>query len=60
MKAMKSLLSIALLLGSAWAQAQTEVRLAVHKSFALPAEVLAKFEQDNKAKVSVIKVGSSN
>ncbi len=60
MKAMKSLLSIALLLGSAWAQAQTEVRLAVHKSFALPAEVLAKFEQDNKAKVSVIKVGSGN
>ncbi|MFD1244196.1 thiamine ABC transporter substrate-binding protein [Paralysiella testudinis] len=57
---MKSLLSIALLLGSAWAQAQTEVRLAVHKSFALPAEVLAKFEQDNKAKVSVIKVGSGN
>lgn len=40
--------------------AQTEVRLAVHGSFSLPKDVIAKFEQQNQAKVSVVKVGSGN
>ena len=35
----------------------TEVRLAVHKSFDLPQPLIAKFEQENHAKVNVIKVG---
>ena len=61
MKAVKLFLYAALLLcGSAWAQAQTEVRLAVHKSFSLPKSVLAKFEQEHNAKLTVIKVGSGN
>ena len=51
---------LAVLLLSLTAQAQTEVRLAVHKSFSLPPEVLAQFERKHDAKVSVIKVGSSN
>ncbi len=60
MKLAKTLALTLLLLGSAWAQAQTEVRLAVHKSFALPQPVLSKFEQDHKVKLSIIKVGSGN
>ena len=51
---------LAVLLLSLTAQAQTEVRLAVHKSFSLPPDVLAQFERKHDAKVSVIKVGSSN
>ncbi len=35
----------------------TEVRLAVHKSFDLPQPLITKFEQENHAKVNVIKVG---
>ena len=42
------------------ALAQTEVRLAVHKSFNLPKDAFAAFEHANDAKVSVIKVGSGN
>ena len=41
-------------------QAQTEVRLAVHKSFSLPKDAFADFERANDAKVSVIKAGSGN
>ena len=41
-------------------QAQTEVRLAVHKSFSLPKDTFAAFERANDAKVSVIKAGSGN
>ena len=41
-------------------QAQTEVRLAVHKSFSLPKDAFAVFERANDAKVSVIKAGSGN
>lgn len=48
----------ALLFGTA--QAQTEVRLAVHKSFSLPKDAFAAFEKANDAKVSVIKAGSGN
>lgn len=60
MNAVKMWLCTALLACSAWASAQTEVRLAVHKSFSLPKSVLAKFEQEHKAKITVIKVGSGN
>lgn len=45
---------------SAGAQAATEVRLAVHKSFSLPKDAFAAFEKAHDAKVSVIKVGSGN
>ncbi|MFV2030761.1 thiamine ABC transporter substrate-binding protein [Neisseria sp. S1] len=54
------LLGLSSLLFSLNGFAATEVRLAVHKSFSLPQEVLAKFEQENNAKVSIIKVGSGN
>ena len=36
--------ALALLLASANLYAQTEVRLAVHKSFSLPQSVIAQFE----------------
>jgi len=49
--------ALAFLLASANLSAQTEVRLAVHKSFSLPQSVLAQFEKANDAKVSVIKAG---
>ena len=52
--------AVALLLASANLYAQTEVRLAVHKSFSLPQSVIAQFEKANDAKVSVIKAGSGN
>ena len=52
--------ALALLLASANLYAQTEVRLAVHKSFSLPPSVIAQFEKANDAKVSVIKAGSGN
>ncbi|MDO4997836.1 MAG: thiamine ABC transporter substrate-binding protein [Neisseria sp.] len=42
------------------AAAQTEVRLAVHKSFSLPKGAFAAFEKANNAKVSVIEVGGGN
>lgn len=51
-------LGLCLLAWNAWAQ--TEVRLAVHKSFSLPKETIARFEQANDAKVVLIKAGSSN
>ena len=38
-------------------KAAVEVRLAVHKSFELPQPLIAKFEQENHAKVNIIKVG---
>ncbi|MDO5640474.1 MAG: thiamine ABC transporter substrate-binding protein [Neisseria sp.] len=47
-------------LASLAAFAQTEVRLAVHKSFSLPKEVLAQFEQEHNAKVAVVEAGSAN
>ena len=43
---------------NAWGQA--EVRLAVHKTFKLPKETIARFEKANDAKVSVITAGSGN
>ncbi|MCH4597305.1 thiamine ABC transporter substrate-binding protein, partial [Achromobacter xylosoxidans] len=52
--------ALTLLLASANLYAQTEVRLAVHKSFSLPQSVIAQFEKANDAKVSVIKAGSGN
>ena len=54
------LLGLAAVWFSFAAAAQTEVRLAVHKSFSLPKEVLAEFERANDAKVSVIEAGSAN
>lgn len=60
MKAGKWLIGVLCLLLSMVAQAQTEVRLAVHDSFALPKNVLAQFEHDNNVKLTVIKVGSGN
>lgn len=45
---------------SAYMQAQTEVRLAAHKSFSLPKGVIARFERENNAKVSVIQAGNAN
>ncbi|ULJ62687.1 thiamine ABC transporter substrate-binding protein [Wielerella bovis] len=54
-----TLLGLSIMLtASAWAK--TEVRLAVHDSYDLPKEVVAKFEQQNDAKVSVIKLGDGN
>ena len=38
-------------------KAAVEVRLAVHKSFELTQPLIAKFEQENHAKVNIIKVG---
>ena len=43
---------------NAWGQA--EVRLAVHKTFKLSKETIARFEKANDAKVSVITAGSGN
>jgi thiamine transport system substrate-binding protein len=60
MKAGKWLIGALCMLAAVWAQAQTEVRLAVHDSFALPKSILAKFEQDNEVKLTLIKVGSGN
>lgn len=57
---MKKWLWCLLLAGSLNAYAQTEVRLAVHKSFSLPKDAFAQFERTHQAKVSVIKVGSGN
>lgn len=42
------------------AAAQTEVRLAVHKSFGLPKNAFDAFERQHKAKVSIIEVGGGN
>ncbi|MDO4879181.1 MAG: thiamine ABC transporter substrate-binding protein [Neisseria sp.] len=56
----KLLPALAALLFACQALAQTEVRLAVHKSFNLPKDAFADFERANDAKVSVIKVGSGN
>lgn len=60
MKAGKWLIGTLCILAAVWAQAQTEVRLAVHDSFALPKSVLAEFEQQNQVKLTLIKVGSGN
>lgn len=49
-----------LLAVSAYLQAQTEVRLAVHKSFSLPKGLIARFERANDAKVSIIQAGGAN
>lgn len=54
------LLGVGALLLAAKVAAQTEVRLAVHSSFSLPKETIAKFERDNGAKVTVIEAGSAN
>ena len=43
---------------NAWGQ--VEVRLAVHKTFRLPKETIARFEKANDAKVLVITAGSGN
>ncbi len=56
----KFLAVVAALFLAGHALAQTEVRLAVHKSFNLPKDAFAAFEHANDAKVSVIKVGSGN
>lgn len=56
----KRLLGLLVGLLSLNAAAQTEVRLAVHKSFSLPKDVLAQFEREHNAKVSVIEAGSAN
>lgn len=53
-------LGLTVLLASLGAHAQTEIRLAVHKSFSLPQEAFAQFEKDNHAKVALIKAGSGN
>lgn len=52
--------SLGMVFISMGAYAQTEVRLAVHKSFSLPKDALVQFEKDHNAKVSVIKAGSGN
>ena len=54
-----SVLTLSLFLSHA-AWAQTEVRLAVSESFDLPKPVIAQFEQQNDAKVSIVKLGSGN
>ncbi|UOO81921.1 thiamine ABC transporter substrate-binding protein [Uruburuella testudinis] len=56
----KILSGLAACLLSLSAAAQTEVRLAVHKSFSLPKAVMAQFEREHDAKVSVIEAGSAN
>lgn len=58
---LKKLSTIALLvLWHANIQAATEVRLAAHSSFDLPKDVLAKFERQHDAKVTVLKLGDGN
>lgn len=59
---MRKNLLLGLMVGlfSVAAAAQTEVRLAVHKSFSLPKEVLAEFERKSNAKVALIEAGSAN
>lgn len=56
----KMVLSLLAFTLSAPLWAATEVRLATHDSFDLPKEVLATFEQQNDAKVTVIKMGDGN
>ncbi|PIT19991.1 ABC transporter substrate-binding protein [Snodgrassella communis] len=60
MKVGKWLIGILCMLMAVLAQAQPEVRLAVHDSFSLPKNILAQFEQDNQVKLTVIKLGSGN
>ena len=55
-----SLLAFALASGQTVAWGKTEVRLAVHDSYDLPKTVIAQFEKENDAKVSVIKLGDGN
>lgn len=58
---LKKLSTMALLvLWHANIQAATEVRLAAHSSFDLPKNVLAKFERQHDAKVTVLKLGDGN
>lgn len=42
------------------ALAATEVRLATHDSFDLPKKLISEFEQENDAKISIIKMGDGN
>ncbi|MCS4533945.1 thiamine ABC transporter substrate-binding protein [Neisseria sp. CSL10203-ORH2] len=56
----KLLLGLSLCLLTFQAAAQSEVRLAVHGAFSLPDEQIKKFEQENNAKLTIIKVGSGN
>lgn len=60
MKAGKWLTAILCLMLSWGAQAQTEVRLAVHNAFSIPKELITQFERENNAKLVVVKVGSGN
>ncbi len=61
-----SLLGVTLSLAlsqAVWARTEvqlTEVRLAVSDSFDLPKPVIEQFEQQNNAKVSIVKLGSGN
>lgn len=59
-KFVRRTLCTAALFAAAAASAHTEVKLAVTGSYSLPAEVLAKFEKNHDAKVTVIKMGSGN
>ena len=52
--------ALGLVLLSFLAQAQTELRLAVHQSFSLPKELLAEFERTNDVKLKIIKVGGGS
>ncbi|WII93863.1 thiamine ABC transporter substrate-binding protein [Kingella negevensis] len=52
------LLILAIAPALSWAV--TEMKLAVHDSYDLPKSVIAKFEQENDAKISVIKMGDGN
>lgn len=57
---MKYLLGVCWLAAAVSVSAETEVRLAVPSSFDLPKQTVAAFEQANKAKVAVIKMGAGN
>lgn len=57
---LKNLFGAVILMSSLTAWSQTEVRLAVHKSFSLSKGTIAQFEKANDAKVSLITVGSGN
>lgn len=57
---MRNVLMSALLIFCAPLWAATEVKLAVHDSFELPKEVLAQFEAQHNAKLTIIKMGDGN
>lgn len=58
MKPVRLLAAMLLLAQAAWAQ--TEVRLAIHGTFDLPKDTIARFEQQHDAKVALVKLGSGN